>query len=302
MKLVAIVGPTSVGKSSIALYLARIFCGEIINADSRKVYRYMDIGTAKPSREEREIVPHHLLDVVEPDQDFNLALYQASAFKTIEDIQHRGRLPFLVGGSGLYVWAVLEGWEIPHVPPNAELRSMLMEQAGVHGYQTLYGKLVKIDPDAAGRIDPRNIRRVVRALEVCHSGIPFSKLQTKRGTAVEGLIIGLTTGRTELYGRIDSRVDSMIEQGLVAEVRSLIEKGYGTALPSMSGIGYRQIGMHLEGKLSLLSAIQQIKHETHRFARHQYAWFRLGDRRIEWVQADDEAKEMAARKIYKYLS
>jgi tRNA dimethylallyltransferase len=302
MNLVAIVGPTSLGKSSLALYLAGAFSGEIINADSRQIYRYMDIGTAKPRKEERALIPHHLLDVVEPDQDFSLALYQSLAIKAIEDIYRRGKLPLLVGGSGLYVWSVLEGWEIPPVPPNPQLRSTLLRQAERQGYQALYRRLIELDPEAARRIDPRNIRRVVRALEVCYSGVPFSQFQGKKGVPVKGLIIGLTAKRDELYGRIDSRVDAMIEQGLVEEVRELMKSGYNPALPSMSGIGYKQIGMHLTGNLNFPLAIQQINFETHRFARHQYAWFRLGDERINWLEVGEGTRKLAEEQLLRYLN
>ncbi len=302
MNLVAIVGPTSVGKSSLSLHLSKVFQGEIINADSRQVYRHLDIGTAKPSKEDRATIPHHLLDLVDPDQDFSLALYRAAALKTIQEVQHRGNLPFLVGGSGLYVWSMIEGWEPPPVPPNPELRAQLQSQAEKQGYRVLYERLLEIAPQAARQIDPRNVRRVIRALEVCHSGIPLSHLQGKREVPFKSIIIGLTAKREELYGRIDARVDAMIGQGLVGEVRELIKRGYHLALPSMSGIGYKQIGMHLEEKLALPLAIQQMKFETHRFARHQYAWFRLKDERIHWIEAGEETNKLAEEWLIGHLN
>lgn len=288
--LVAIVGPTAIGKSSLALELGRTFGGEIINADSRQVYRYMDIGTAKPTLEERAVVPHHLIDVVNPDQDFSLALYQSKVRKMIDDIQRRRKPALLVGGSGLYVWAILEGWRIPAVPPDHVMRQELEARAQSEGVEALYEELKQLDPDAAERIDPRNIRRLIRAIEVSRQGKPFSRLQGKE-PFVNSLVIGLTTDRTDLYRRIDARVDSMMEKGLLTEVEGLITKGYGFDLPSMSGLGYKQIGMFLQGEIDLPTAIQQIKGNTHRFARHQYNWFRLQDERIHWFDIRKEIKQ-----------
>ena len=281
--LVAIVGPTGVGKSRLALQLARAFHGEIVSADSRQVYRHMDIGTAKSGPEELAIVPHHLISIVNPDQDFSLAQYQTLAYRTIRDIQQRDKLPFLVGGSGLYVWAVLEGWKIPPVPPDPEFRQNLEKRAANSGPNELYQELMKVDPAAAQKIDPHNTRRVIRALEVHRkTSTSFSQLQAKETPPFNIFIIGLTADRAELYRRIDLRVDEMIEQGLVAEVEKLVNMGYDFNLPAMSGIGYKQIGLFLKGELTLATAIQQIKFETHRFVRHQYTWFRLKDDRIHW--------------------
>lgn len=287
-RLLAIVGPTAIGKSVLAIKLALEFNGEIINADSRQVYRYMDIGTAKPTREEQSLVLHHLVDIINPDEDFSLAEYQKSAYETITDIQQRGRLPLLVGGSGLYVWAVLEGWTIPAVAPDPEFRGELRLRAERGETASLYDELRRADPAAAEKIDPRNVRRVIRALEVCRTGILFSESQKKNPPPFDTIIFGLTADRARLYRRIDARVDRMIEQGLVEEVKKLLGMEYSLDLPSMSGIGYKQIGQYLKGELSLPSAIERIKFETHRVARHQYAWFRLGDKKIRWfdIQGD----------------
>jgi len=281
-RLIAIVGPTAVGNSRLAIRLAQTFSGEILNADSRQVYRHMDIGTAKPTPEELALIPHHLISAINPDAPFSLAQYQEMAYQTIKDIHRRGKLPLLVGGSGLYVWALVEGWQIPRVPPSPQLRQRLEEKAAAIGPDKLYQELLEIDPAAAQKIDPRNVRRVIRALEVHHqTGTPFSQLQKKQSPPFETLLIGLTCERAELYRRIDERVDVMIAQGLIKEVAKLVTMGYLT-LPAMSTIGYRQIGKYLQGETSLEEAVQQIKHETHRFARHQYAWFRLNDNRIKW--------------------
>ena len=282
-RLVAIVGPTAIGKSRLALRLARTFGGEIVNADSRQVYRYMDTGTAKPTPEELALVPHHLINITNPDESFSLAQYQELAYRAINDIHQHRKLPLLEGGSGLYVWTVVEGWQIPRVPPRPELRKKLEAKAAAIGAEKLYQELVAIDPAAAQKIDPRNVRRVIRALEVYEqTSTPFSRLQRKQAPPFVSLIIGLTCDRAELYRRIDERVDRMMAQGLVREVEKLVKMGYDFTLSAMSTIGYKQIGMHLRGELSLEEAVQQVKYETHRFVRHQYAWFRLKDDRIKW--------------------
>jgi len=290
-RLVAVVGPTGVGKSRLALYLAQALDGEIVSADSRQLYRYMDIGTAKPTPDELSLVPHHLIDIVNPDEDFSLAHYQQLAYKTIEDINQRNKLAFLVGGSGLYVWSVLEGWQIPAVAPDLELRRRLEAKAAGGGEAGLYEELARLDPAAAQRIDPSNVRRIIRALEVHRRAeTPISQIQGKKAPSFNTLIIGLTTDRPELYRRIDLRVDEMIERGLVDEVRQLLERGYDASLPAMSGIGYKQVILFLKGELTLEAAIQQIKFESHRLVRHQYSWFRPKDDRIGWFDID-KAKE-----------
>jgi len=291
--LVAIIGPTATGKSHLALHIARDLDAEIVSADSRQLYRYLDIGTAKPTPKELSIVPHHLIGIIDPDEDFSLAQYQQLAGEAIEGIQQRGRLPLLVGGSGLYIWAVLEGWQIPRVPPDTEFRRRLERRAAEGDSEWLYQELVKADPVAAQKIDPRNVRRVIRALEVSRrADVPVSKLPGKGSPPYDSLIIGLTADREELYRRTDARVDDMIDRGLVDEVKRLVEMGYGFDLPSMSGIGYRQIGMYLRGELELAQVIERIKVETHRLVRHQYNWFRLKDERIHWfdIKGDIEAE------------
>jgi tRNA dimethylallyltransferase len=300
--LVAVVGPTATGKSDLAIYLAREFDGEVINADSRQVYRYMDIGTAKLSREELALVPHHLIDIINPEDDFSLAQYREMAIGIITDIHERGKLPILAGGSGQYVRALLEGWEVPKVGPDPELRQRLEEKAAEGRADELYHELEEVDPEAARTIDPRNLRRVIRALEVSYrTGKPFSQLRTKQTPAYDALIIGLTTDRKELYRRIDLRVDSMIENGLVDEVKKLKKMGYGADIPSMSGIGYKQVMMYLDDEISLESAVHQIKTETHRLVRRQYNWFSLSDERIKWLDIQDDFKEEARELVAEFL-
>jgi len=288
-----------VGKSRLALSLAKALDGEIVSADSRQVYRYMDIGTDKPTPREQASVPHHLIDIVNPDEDFSLAQYQQLAYKAIKDINKRQKLALLVGGSGLYVWSVLEGWKIPEVAPDPEFRRRLEEKAAGGGEKELYEELARLDPVAAQRIDPRNVRRTIRALEVHRNAeAPISQMQGKKAPLLQTRIIGLTAERQELYRRIDLRVDEMIKRGMVDEVKQLIERGYDASLPAMSGIGYKQIVMFLKGELTLADAVQQTKFESHRLARHQYSWFRLKDVRIGWfdIQKDKEAKILARLK------
>ena len=286
--LFALVGPTAVGKTALAIELARRFDGEIVSADSRQIYRGMDIGTAKPTREEQARVPHHLIDIVAPDEPYTLADYQAQAYAAIDGILARGKQPFLVGGTGLYVRAVVEGLRIPRVPPNEELRAQLALEDG----PALYERLRALDPDAAARIDPRNVRRTIRALEVClTTGAKFSELGRASPPPYPVTQVGLTLPRPELYARMDARVEQMMADGLVAEVEALAAQRYGWKLPSMSGLGYREIGEYLRGEVSLDEAVANIKRDTRDFVRRQYTWFRLKDEHIHWFE-DAEVGEI----------
>ena len=290
--LIAIVGPTAVGKTALALHLADQLPVEVVSADSRQIYCYMDIGTAKPTAQDRQRVRHHLVDIAEPDQPLTLAQYQELAYTAIDDIQHRGRIPLLVGGTGLYVRAVLEGLNIPRVEPDPDLREQLYAEADARGYEALHGRLSELDPVAAEGIDARNVRRVVRALEVCYRlGKPISSLQNASPPPYRVLRIGLTMPRALLYQRIDARVERMLAAGLVEEVRSLVERGFRHELPAMSGLGYRQIGMYLRGEVSLEDAVALIKRHTRRFVRQQANWFRADDPRIVWFDASQRAFE-----------
>lgn len=296
--LIAILGPTAVGKSALAIQLAQEFSGEIVSADSRTIYRGMDIGTAKPTRDEQRSVPHHLIDVVEPDETFTLADYQQRAYATIDAIHARGKIPLLVGGAGLYVRAVLEGLSIPRVEPNPARRAELEREDAA----MLYARLQELDPRAANRIDPRNKRRVIRALEVCESaGKPISELQTRVAPNYRTLRIGLTMPRAQLYDRINTRVDAMIANGLIDEVRGLIARGYSIALPSMSGLGYRQIVAYLNGATSMDEAVRVLKRDTRRFVHHQYTWFRLDDPRIRWFDVSTDASEQIRATAREFL-
>lgn len=281
--LIVVLGPTAVGKTGLAVSLAAAVNGEIINADSRQIYRYMDIGTAKPTREQRARIPHHLLDVVDPDDNLSLAQYQKLAYDTINAIHGRGHTPLLVGGTGQYISAVIEGWTVPEVPPDDTLRAELEAFAAEHGAAALHDRLRDYDPAAAAAIDFRNVRRVVRALEVfLVSGLPISELQRKQPPPYAIRQYGLTLERADLYAQADRRVDEMIAQGFVEEVRRLLDSGYSRTLPAMSGLGYRELAAHLLDGLPLDDAAAATKIATHDFIRRQYTWFRGHDSGILW--------------------
>ena len=301
-RVVAIVGPTAVGKTALSLELAARFDGEIVSADSRQIYCGMDIGTAKVTGDERVRVKHHLIDVVRPNESLTLAQFRDMATAALNDIWSCGRLPFLVGGTGLYVRALLEGWAVPEVPPNEALRKRLYARAEREGAESLHGELKEIDPAAAETIDARNVRRVVRALEVCiETGRRISDLQTREDPNYATLWLGLTMPRTRLYSRIDERVDRMVDTGLVDEVRGLLEQGYSQDMPAMSGLGYRQIAAYLQGACTLDEAVVLIKRQTRRFVRQQYNWFRLDDSRIHWLDASDDSQPQAEALVTRFL-
>lgn len=292
-RLIAIVGATATGKTALGIDLARNLGGEIIGADSRQVYRHMDIGTAKPTADERAAAPHHLIDVADPDEPFSLGTWLDMARAALEDVWNRGKQPILVGGTGQYVWALLEGWRVPRVPPDQALRDELESRPA----DDLLQELRRVDPEAEAFIDPRNVRRVVRALEVqAATGKPFSYWRTKEPPDFEPFILGLHFPRDELYRRIDVRVDAIFAAGFVDEVRRLLAMGYSRDLPSMSGIGYKEVAEHLAGERELASAIESTKTATHRLARHQHAWFKQTDDRIQWLApgvSDQEARQAA---------
>jgi tRNA dimethylallyltransferase len=288
--LVAIVGATATGKTALGIALAQRLgpgpAGEIINADSRQIYRGMDIGTAKPSPEEQRRARHWLIDVADPDADFTLAAYLDLANEAIGNICARGKQPIIVGGTGQYAWALLEGWRLPRIAPDRALRAELEALAERQGADAVFALLEREDAASARRIDRRNVRRVIRALEVTRaSGRPYSAWQRKERPARRPVIIGLRMEREALYRRIDARVDAMMAAGLVDEVRRLNESGFGCDLRSMNSIGYRQVCAFLRGEGSLEAAVARIKTETHRLVRMQHAWFRPDDARIRWLDA-----------------
>ncbi|MGA9398430.1 MAG: tRNA (adenosine(37)-N6)-dimethylallyltransferase MiaA [Anaerolineaceae bacterium] len=290
-RLIVIVGPTAVGKTELAIRVAKKLRGEIISADSRLFYRGMDIGTAKPDPVERKKVPHHLIDVVDPDETYSLAVFQREVERLTGEIRARGHLPMLVGGTGQYVLAVVEGWLLPAVKPMPVLRKALNSWAAEVGEQVLHDRLALIDPEAAAAIDARNLRRTVRALEVYFTtGVRFSAQRRKEVLQADRILVGLNRPRAELYARIDERIEQMIAGGLVDEVKQLIARGYSSDLPSMSAIGYQEIGKFIEGKISMEEAIVLMKRRTRKFVRRQAAWFKPADPRIHWFNVGDNTE------------
>lgn len=310
--LIVILGPTSSGKTEMGLRLAKKFNGEIVNADSRQIYKGMDIGTGSPIKIENvkikmkndnikfknkhikaiviNNIPHHLFHIKNPNQKFSLSQYKKLAIKTINDIHKRGKIPILVGGTGLYINAIVDNLEIPKAPPSKIIRQKLEK----HTNKYLFNKLKKIDPKAAEIIGPQNKRKLIRALEVYKiTGKPFSAQQIKGKPLFNILQIGIKTDREKLYKKIDKRVDKMIEDGLIKETKKLSKK-YSFVLPAMSGIGYLEIGQYLEKKISLDDAIQKIKFRTHQYARRQMTWFRR-DERIEWVDNYKKAEKLVEK-------
>jgi tRNA dimethylallyltransferase len=287
--LVVILGPTAVGKTEISIQLAEKFGGEIVSADSRLLYRGMNIGTDKPSLAQRQRVPHHLIDVADPDEVWSLALYQRAAYKAIREIHSRGNLPFLVGGTGQYIRSIIQGWELPPLQPNDNLRQILKIWGDQIGARELHKRLQVIDPRAALKIDPGNMRRTIRALEVIFStGKKFSDQRLQKGCIFCVLLIGLTLPRPELYQRIDERIERMIRGGLIKEVQSLIEQGYSPSLPTFSAIGYRQVIDYLQGKISLCETEKEMKRLTRQFVRRQANWFKETDPAIHWFVTSQE--------------
>ncbi|MDA0735234.1 MAG: tRNA (adenosine(37)-N6)-dimethylallyltransferase MiaA [Chloroflexi bacterium] len=301
--MVSIVGPTASGKTGLAVSLAERFQGEIINADSRQVYRYLDIGTAKPTAEEQRQAPHHLLDLLNPDQDFSLGAFLSLAKNAVEDLHRRDRMPLLVGGTGQYILAFLEGWNVPEIPPDEDFRRAKEQEAEDIGPVALHQQLEAIDPQRANQLDYRNVRRVIRALEIYHvTGQKPSAISNRTPPVQDSLVIGLTLERQELYARIDRRVDNMMAAGFLDEVRRLSAMGYLLGTGPLDSLGYRELGQHLSGELDLDEAVQRTKFQTHRLARRQYSWFKLTDPRIHWLDAADPALETdASRLIEDYL-
>ena len=287
LKLIAIVGPTATGKTAWAEDFARKYNGYIISADSRQIYRGMDIGTNK---EQKLSCDQYMTDIVNPDKQYTLAEYQQDVYKLIK--KETKRLPFLVGGTGLYVQAVIDNLEIPKAPPNFSYRNKLEQEIKEKGLDNVSRRLEEIDPGIKSKIDIKNPRRVIRALEVFEqTGKPFSEQSKPGPKKFTTLQVGIDIPRDKLYSRINTRVDQMMNEGLLNEVRDLVKQGYSTSLPSMSGIGYRELVEHLEGKMSLEDAIDQIKQHTRNYARRQMTWFRR-DKRIKWVTKRDEAETL----------
>lgn len=299
--LVVLLGPTAVGKTALSLRLCRTFAGEIVSADSRQIYHGMDIGTAKATPAEQAQAPHHLIDIRAPDEPLTLAEYQRLAYATIDAIHARGHVPFLVGGTALYIRAVVRGLRIPEAPPDPTVRAELEAFLATHGRAALFDRLATLDPATAAVIDAQNPRRVLRALEIyLTTGKSKIDLEGEEPPPYRILMVGLHRSREDLYARIDARVDAMVAAGLVEETRRLLAH-YDPALPALSSLGYKEIGAYLRGEAGLADAVQQIKHETHRYVRHQSTWFRkMKD--IHWFDLEEVAHDEIVAMVAAFLS
>ncbi len=290
--LIVILGPTAVGKTEFSIRLAERIEGEIVSCDSRLFYKGMDIGTAKPSQQDMRRIPHHLIDVVEPAETWSLALFQLEVHRVIGEIKARNKTPILVGGTGQYIRAVIEEWELPPQPPDDSMRMLLAHWADQIGKSGLHDRLAVIDPKAAESIDPCNLRRTIRALEVIlFTGRRFSDQRIKTRSRYDLFQVGLTMPREHLYQRIDARIDDMIGHGFVNEVKRLRELGYSEKLPAFSAIGYREIEQHISGKMTLEDAKNLIKRASRNFVRRQANWFKLSDPKIHWYDIENDPLE-----------
>lgn len=301
--LVVLTGPTGAGKTEVAVRLASRLPVEVVSADSRQVYRGMDIGTAKPSREQRGAVAHHLIDVVNPDESYNAARFNVEARQVIAAIMARGRLPLVVGGTGLYIRALLRGL-LPAPPADPEVRRELRELARREGLPALHARLQEVDPEAASRIHPRDPVRIIRALEIQRvTGAPLGATSHWRQSRPEWalLLVGLTRPRPSLYEALGERVDRMVERGLQEETRRLLAAGYDLSLPAMQGIGYRHFVKVIRGELSQARAIHEMKRDTRQYAKRQWTWF-AREPEIRWVDVEAAGgAEGAAEQTEKWI-
>lgn len=297
-RVLVVVGPTAVGKTELSLQLAEDLGAEIISADSMQVYRGMDIGTAKPTSLERQRVVHHLLDVVDPDQSFNVADYVQLAEVALTSMRARGVTPLLTGGTGLYIDALLDGFLFPDSSADPKLRAHLQAQA-TQNPQGLFQDLKQVDPESAQKIHPNDLRRIIRALEVYQrTGQPISELQRKKereSRPYDPVYIGLTRKRDELYARINKRVDQMIEQGLVAEVQGLL-RTYPQQPTALQALGYKEIVWYLLGKMGFDEAVEILKRDTRRYAKRQLSWFQRNTR-IRWFNYADQTVEQLRKSV-----
>lgn len=302
--LVVIVGPTAVGKTDVSILVAERMGGEIVSADSMQIYKFMNIGTAKPTSEEMKDVKHHMIDIVEPWQDFSVAQFQRQARGCIEDIHSRGRLPVVVGGTGLYISSIIYDLDFTNTVSDQRFRAELQKLARERGKEYLYEWLKRVDPSTAKRLHVNDLRRVIRALEVYHcSGKPMSEYNTGMRDAAlyNPVIFGLTLPREELYRKIEKRVDRMMDEGLVDEVKGLLERGCTREMVSMQGLGYKEVIGYLEGEYSLSEAVELLKRNTRRFAKRQFTWFKRDDR-IIWMDIHEIGdKDRTADRIVHYI-
>lgn len=300
--LLVVTGPTASGKTVVGIDVARVFDGEIVNADSRQVYRGMDVGTAKPTAVEQAEAKHHLLDIVEPDEDFSLGLYIKLAHAAIAEIHARGKLPLLVGGTGLYARAVSQGFDVPEVAPNRDLRRRLENEAAEDGPVALLERLKTVDPVSAARIDRHNVRRIIRAIEVTEAlGEPFSA-RRRSAAQYDSLTIVLVADKPLLFERADERLTAMMRNGFLSEVARLLNAGYSLELPSMSAVGYRELARHLRAECVLKEALEATRSSTRAFIKRQLTWFRAdaGVRRVDISHGD--VNETARRLVGRWLA
>lgn len=298
-KLIAIIGPTAVGKTNLSIELAKKLHTEIISGDSMLVYKGMDIGTAKPSANEQAGIVHHLIDILEPNAEFSVTKFKELAGGLIREINKTCHIPILAGGTGLYVKSLVENYQFNQTPGDEKYRNQLEELAQIHGKQYVHELLAKVDPETAARLHINDFRRVIRALEVYHLGgeyISQEKLSNE-DLAYDAIIIGLSMERSKLYERINQRVDLMIANGLVEEVKGLLDKGLNREFQAMKGIGYKEIIAYLEGEISLEEAIEQIKKSTRHFAKRQLTWFRKMSY-IQWYDVDTISSTKLVENIY----
>ena len=284
--LLVIGGPTASGKTALAVELAKRLDGEIVSADSMQIYKYMNIGSAKPDEEEKQGIPHHLMDVAEPTENFSLGDYLVLARKAIEDIHERGKLPILTGGTGLYINSLINNIELADEHNTMEIREKLLAFAEQNGNDALYKRLCEVDPESAGRIHPNNVKRVMRALEIFESTgktMTESLKNSVKPAIYKTVQYGINYDREVLYDRINRRVDIMIEQGLVGEVQKLVEMGCRRDNTSMQGIGYKEVLDYLDGKLTLCEMAEEIKQATRRYAKRQITWFKRNE--MIWLDA-----------------
>lgn len=290
LPLLVLVGPTATGKSAVAVEVARRLGGEIISGDSMQVYRAMDIGTAKITAAQMQGVPHHMIDIREPDQPFSVAEFQGLVDRLIHEICSRGNLPLLVGGTGLYVRSVIEAYTFTEQAGDQQLRAQLAAEAEQHGSAHLHQRLAQVDAEAARRLHPNDLRRIIRALEVyLTTGDPITATQTvaQSGGRYDDLMIGLSMDRESLYRRIDQRVEQMLDAGWSDEVRRLLAR-YPNGVQAMQSLGYREMVFYWRGLLTWTEAISLIKRNTRRFAKRQLTWFRR-ERRLTWLEIDQES-------------
>ena len=290
-KLVVIVGPTAVGKTDLAIELAEALNAEIISADSRYFYQGMNIGTAKPDTDQLARVKHYLIDVADIKENWSLAVYQRSVKDAMDEIISKGKVPLLVGGTGQYIRAIIEGWQIPAKAPDPDLRNVLEIMSQRLGAEELHKMLSIIDPTAAKNIDFRNKRRTIRALEVIlHTGRKFSDQRKKGSLDFVYKIVGLNRDRSQLYDRIDKRIEEMFKRGFISEVKALLDQGYSIQDPPMSAIGYHEVIQYIEGSMGLQECIERIKKRSREFVRRQANWFKSTDERISWFDVSTNRK------------